>query len=100
MGIMDSITGTPQSRMGKGAYGLTPLGKQKAENWDSGGIQCQVLTALDEVGPATLSEIRDKLHQRNVPVSFSKIQLIVQSMIRAGYLQRVGPQATSMGLRQ
>lgn len=99
MGILDSISGT-QPRMTQGAYGLTPLGKQKAENWDSGNIQCQLLTVIDESGPATMSEIRDKLSQRGVHLNFSKLQLILRSMMRAGYVQRVGAQGQPMRMNQ
>ncbi len=90
-----------QSRQAKLAadsrpLGLTPIGRQKAEQWDEGGIKAQVLIILAESGPCTLSEIRNQLQSRGIRADYWKLRGLLQWMIRVGYVRPMGPEGDAV----
>jgi len=65
-------------------YGLTPLGKTKAEEFSLTGSKWQVLACLSENGASSVSEIADELK-----TSPEKIKSILKGLIRSGYVKSV-----------
>lgn len=73
--------GGPKSRPN---YQLTALGKTKAENFSLMGIKGEIVTALENIGPCTLSELANE-----VKVSPAKIKNIMQVLVRDGWAMKV-----------
>ena len=67
------------------SYGLTSLGKEKAEKFLVYGVQGNVLSVLEENGTSSVSEIAEETR-----MSTDKIKSILKNLIRSGYVQRVG----------
>ena len=88
MGLMDLVKSyvPARSRVGrKCSYGLTELGKQKAEEFeDAGTTKWKVLNYLDDNGVSSLREICEGLH---LPEDTAK-ELLRKSM-DSGYALRV-----------
>ena len=64
-------------------YGLTQLGKTKAEEFALDGPKWEVLAMLDENGPSTIQEISDETH-----LSTDKVRRILRDHIKSGYVHR------------
>lgn len=65
-------------------YGLTTLGKQKAEQFSVYGVQGNVLSVLEENGPSSVSEIAEETKQ-----STDKVKFILKGLMQSGYIRRV-----------
>lgn len=65
-------------------FGLTPLGKQKAEAFAHEGPRFDILQAFSEGGPSSLGELAEAAH-----MSPNKVRHIVRSMIRNGYVKKM-----------
>lgn len=75
----------PRVKVGmKQSYGVTPLGKEKAEKFSLSGPPWKVLAYLAEDGPSSVTEI-----EKEVGMSTDKTRLILKSLIDNGYVQRV-----------
>ena len=66
------------------SYGVTSLGKQKAEEFSLSGPRWQVLAYLAESGPSSVAEIT-----KDVGLSDEKVKLILQGLLQNGYVQSV-----------
>lgn len=66
------------------SYGVTSLGKQKAEEFSLSGPRWQVLAYLAESGPSSVGEIT-----RECSLSDDKAKLILKGLIDNGYVQGV-----------
>ena len=42
---------------------ITPLGEQKLQNWEGGGLEIRILQILQEEGPTTIGELQRKLQK-------------------------------------
>ena len=42
---------------------ITPLGEQKLQNWEGGGLEIRILQILQEEGPTTIGELQKKLQK-------------------------------------
>ena len=42
---------------------ITPLGEQKLQNWEGGGLEIRILQILQEEGPTTIGEFQKKLQK-------------------------------------
>ena len=65
-------------------YGLTSLGKEKAEKFSLFGPQGNVLSVLEENGPSSVSEIAEETR-----MSTDKVKSILKNLMRSGYIRRV-----------
>jgi len=65
-------------------YGLTALGKTKAEQFSVYGAQGSVMSVLEEGGPSSVSEIAEETH-----MSTDKVKSILKNLMRSGYIRRV-----------
>lgn len=65
-------------------YGLTALGKTKAEEFQLQGVKWQVAAYLDENGASSVSEIAEE-----TKISPEKLKKILKQMIAGGYVRRV-----------
>ena len=67
-------------------YDLTPVGKQKAEQFSAElhGVRWQVMAYLDENGASTFREILSEVN-----VGEEKLRAILNSLIMNGYIQKV-----------
>ena len=75
----------PRAKVGmKQSYGVTTLGKEKAEKFSLSGPPWKVLAYLAEDGPSSVGEI-----EREVRMSADKVKLILGSLINNGYVQTV-----------
>lgn len=75
----------PKSQVGMhSTYGLTQLGKTKAEEFSLHGPKWEVLAALNENGPSSVSELSDE-----VKASPEKTKAILRSLVKSGYVRRV-----------
>ena len=71
-----------RARVGKHqSYGVTTLGKQKAEEFAMSGPRWKVLAHLAEDGPSSMSEI-----MRETNLSDEKVKLILRGLIADGYV--------------
>lgn len=68
----------------RASYGVTALGKQKAEEFALSGPRWEVLAYLAEEGPSSISEI-----EKQVGMSGDKVKLILRQLISSSYVQRV-----------
>lgn len=75
----------PRAKVGmKQSYGVTTLGKEKAEKFELSGPRWKVLAYLAEDGPSSVSEV-----EREVGLSNEKVKLILKNLIDNGYVQTV-----------
>ena len=65
-------------------YGLTVLGKTKAEEFSLSGPKWEVLAVLNENGPSSVSEIAEE-----AKTSTDKVKAILKMLLRSGYVRRV-----------
>jgi len=70
--------------------GLTPLGRQKSEEWDDVGIKTQVLIVLSHDGPMTQNELKRKLEQRGVR-SVGNLKDLLRTLRLQGYIRPINP---------
>lgn len=63
-------------------YGLTPLGKRKAE-LSLSGPQWEVLTYLNENGSSSVSEISGE-----IKASPEKVRAILRNLLQSGYVRK------------
>ena len=66
-------------------FGLTPLGKTKAEQFSMQGPRFDVLAVLDEGGPCSISEIAEE-----TKMSTNKIKQIIKQLVVSNYVRKVG----------
>lgn len=66
------------------AYGLTPLGKTKAEEFALSGPKWEALAILNENGPSSVGEVAEELK-----CSPEKVRAILRSLIKSGYIRRI-----------
>lgn len=66
------------------SYGVTQLGKQKAEEFALSGPRFDVLAHLAEHSPCSVSEIEKECH-----MSKDKVESILRSLMNDGYVQPV-----------
>ena len=64
------------------SYGVTALGKQKAEEFSLSGPRWQVLAYLSENGPSSVAEVT-----KECSLSDDKAKLILKGLIQNGYVQ-------------
>lgn len=83
---IETIGGTVRKmRSGKRAsYGLTPLGKIKAEEYGLSGYNWEVLNDLDDNGPSSRKEISDRTH---IPID--KVKVVLSRLIADGYIKKM-----------
>jgi hypothetical protein len=80
--------GTSQPSGGGTSYGLTALGKQKITQLDENDERFQILAAIQENGPSSISEISERCRRSSV-----KINYLVNGrdgLVGAGCLKKVG----------
>ncbi len=65
-------------------YGLTPLGKIKAEEFHISGPKGEVMAALESNGESTISEIAESA--RMTP---ERVKQVLQSLVANGYVRKV-----------
>jgi len=65
-------------------FGLTPLGKTKAEQFSATGPKFDILAALDEGGPSSVSEIAEE-----TKMSTNKVKTIIKQLVASGYVRKV-----------
>lgn len=65
-------------------YGLTALGKTKAEEFAMAGPRWQVLACLDENGPSSVTEISEE-----VKTNPEKVKALLRALMKSGYVRRV-----------
>lgn len=61
---------------------LTPLGKQKADNFSMDGVKFDVLAIMAESGPCTITEIANDTGE-----SDQKTKAIMKALVRSGYVR-------------
>ena len=66
------------------SYGVTALGKEKAEKFDLPGLRWKVLAYLSEFGPSSLSEVT-----RETNLNDEKVMLILKGLMEDGYVTPV-----------
>jgi len=67
------------------SYGVTALGKEKAEQFALSGPRLKVLAHLAEEGPSSVGEV-----ERECSMSNEKTTLILRGLINDGYVQSAG----------
>lgn len=66
----------------RAAWGLTTLGKQKAETASATGPKFDILSTLSEHGPSTASELSDETH-----IEVGRVNRILNGLKDNGYVQ-------------
>ena len=67
-----------------GTYGLTPLGKTKAEDLTISGAKGQVAAALNENGASSITDIAEETR-----MSPERVKNTLKILIRNGYVRKV-----------
>ncbi len=67
-------------------YGLTPLGKTKAEEFGMAGTRGEVVSYLNDNGASSINEITSA---GEVKASADKIKAVIRGLMREGYVRRV-----------
>jgi len=84
--IIKSFVPARQTRIGsRASYGLTELGKQKAETFGLEGPTWQVLGYLNDNGPSTLTDICEGLHLKS-----DRARELLNRLINSRYIVVVG----------
>ena len=65
-------------------YQLTALGKTKAEQINISGARGEVVMALENIGPCTISELSNE-----TKMSPTKVKQVMQVLIRDGWARKV-----------
>jgi len=65
-------------------YQLTQLGKTKAEEINISGARGEVVMALENIGPCTVSELANE-----TKMSPTKIKQVLQILIRDGWVRKI-----------
>lgn len=76
-----TLFGGPKSRAN---YQLTALGKVKAEQFNVVGTKGEVVTALENIGPCTISELANE-----TKMSPERVKQAVQVLVRDGWARKV-----------
>ena len=66
------------------SYGVTPLGKKKAEEFALSGPRWKVLAYIAEEGPCSVSEV-----EKEAGMGTDKAKLILRGLLNDGYIQAV-----------
>jgi len=66
-------------------YQLTALGKTKAEQVNITGARGEVIMALENIGPCTLSELSNE-----TKMSPTQVKQVMQILMRDGWARKVG----------
>lgn len=75
-----------KSQVGKRfTYGVTPLGKTKAEEFALDGPKWEVLATLNENGPSSVGELAS---ETKMPAD--KVKRMLGELIKSSYVRRVG----------
>ena len=77
-----TLFGGPRSRPN---YQLTSLGKQKAEQINISGARGEVMMALENIGPCTVSELANETKMPPV-----RVKQVVRVLTRDGWAMKVG----------
>lgn len=87
MGVADlirSVIPARDVRIGvRASYGLTELGKTKAETFSLEGPTWEVLAYLDENGPCSFNELVEGCHMKTENMKTMLKRLIVSGYVRA-----------------
>jgi len=67
------------------SFGLTEIGRKKADEFSSGGSKFEVLATLREQGTCTLGELSDETH-----IGMDKLKHIIKILKAQGYVRYVG----------
>ena len=65
-------------------YQLTQLGKTKAEQINISGARGEVVMALENIGPCTISELSNE-----TKMSPARVKQVMQVLIRDGWVMKV-----------
>jgi len=65
-------------------YGLTQLGKTKAEEFSLSGPKWEVLACLSENGPSSITEISTEIN-----TSPDKVKAMLRGLLKNGYIRQV-----------
>jgi len=65
-------------------YQLTALGKTKAEQISVSGTKGEVVMALENIGPCTLSELSNE-----TKLSSGAVKQVMQTLIRDGWVRKI-----------
>ena len=65
-------------------YQLTPLGKMKAEQINISGTRGEVVMALENIGPCTISELANE-----IKMSPAHVKQAMEILIRDGWARKV-----------
>ena len=65
-------------------YQLTPLGKMKAEQINISGTRGEVVMALENIGPCTISELANE-----IKMSPTHVKQAMEILIRDGWARKV-----------
>ena len=65
-------------------YQLTQLGKTKAEQINISGTRGEVVMALENIGPCTISELASEIKMSPV-----QVKQVMQILIRDGWVRKV-----------
>ena len=65
-------------------YQLTTLGQTKAENLGISGAKGEIVTALENVGPCTISELANE-----TKMSQNRVKQIMEVLVRDGWATKV-----------
>jgi len=65
-------------------YGLTQLGKTKAEEFSLTGPKWEVLACLNENGPSSVAEISEEVN-----TTTEKVKAMLKGLIRSGYIRQI-----------
>lgn len=90
MGVIRDLghyLGVPRRRARVGAhqsYGVTPLGKQKAEEFALSGPRLKVLQHISENAPCSVTEVEKECGMNN-----EKVMVILRTLMNDGYVQPV-----------
>ena len=79
--IKVTLFGGPKYRSN---YQLTALGKTKAEQISIGGAKGEIVMALENIGPCTLSELANE-----TKMSIPRVKQVMQVLIRDGWARKI-----------
>lgn len=74
----------PKFRIGHAQYALTPLGKQKAEQFSTENPQAVILDIINDKSPCDTEEIAEEA--KTTP---TKVNIIVKTLMAKGYIRKV-----------
>ncbi len=74
----------PKARVGNAQYALTPLGKQKAEQFSTENPQSIILDIINDKSPCDIEEIAEE-----AKITPQKASIIVKTLKAKGYVRPV-----------